>query len=36
MSEMNINLTIQPDQSIGFLGTIGVGKSALIYLNPRF
>jgi ATP-binding cassette subfamily B protein len=32
----NINLTIQPGESIGFLGATGAGKSALINLIPRF
>ena len=32
----NINLTIEPGQSIGFLGATGSGKSALVNLIPRF
>jgi len=32
----NINLTIQPGQSIGFLGATGSGKTALVNLIPRF
>jgi ATP-binding cassette subfamily B protein len=32
----NINLTIGPGQSVGFLGATGSGKSALVNLIPRF
>ena len=32
----NINLTIEPGQTVGFLGATGAGKSALINLIPRF
>jgi ATP-binding cassette subfamily B protein len=32
----NINLTIEPGQSIGFLGATGSGKTALVNLIPRF
>ncbi|NCF64977.1 MAG: ATP-binding cassette domain-containing protein [Chloroflexi bacterium] len=32
----NINLTIEPGQSIGILGATGSGKSALVNLIPRF
>jgi len=32
----NINLTIEPGEQVGFLGSTGAGKSALVNLIPRF
>ncbi len=32
----NINLTIEPGQTVGFLGATGSGKSTLVNLVPRF
>ncbi|MUG91357.1 ATP-binding cassette domain-containing protein [Scytonema sp. UIC 10036] len=32
----NINLTIEPGQTVAFLGTTGSGKSTLVNLIPRF
>lgn len=32
----NINLTIEPGQTVGFLGATGSGKSSLVNLIPRF
>jgi ABC-type multidrug transport system fused ATPase/permease subunit len=32
----NINLTVEPGQTIGFLGATGSGKSTLVNLIPRF
>ncbi|NTU80028.1 MAG: ABC transporter ATP-binding protein [Chloroflexales bacterium] len=32
----NINLTIEPGQTVGFLGATGSGKSTLVNLIPRF
>ncbi len=32
----NINLTVEPGQTIGFLGATGSGKSTLVNLVPRF
>ncbi len=32
----NINLTIEPGQTVAFLGATGSGKSTLIHLIPRF
>jgi ABC-type multidrug transport system fused ATPase/permease subunit len=32
----NINLTIEPGETVGFLGATGAGKSALVNLIPRF
>jgi ATP-binding cassette subfamily B protein len=32
----NINLVIEPGQTVGFLGATGAGKTALINLIPRF
>jgi len=32
----NINLTIEPGQTVAFLGTTGCGKSTLVNLIPRF
>jgi ATP-binding cassette subfamily B protein len=32
----HINLTIEPGQKVGFLGSTGAGKSALVNLIPRF
>jgi ABC-type multidrug transport system fused ATPase/permease subunit len=32
----NINLTVQPGETIAILGATGSGKSTLIYLVPRF
>ena len=32
----NINLTIEPGETVGFLGATGSGKSSLVNLIPRF
>ena len=32
----NINLTVEPGQTVGFLGATGSGKSSLVNLIPRF
>ena len=32
----NINLTVEPGQTVGFLGATGSGKSSLVNLLPRF
>ncbi|MCB0172198.1 MAG: ABC transporter ATP-binding protein [Anaerolineae bacterium] len=32
----NINLTIEPGERVGFLGSTGAGKTALVNLIPRF
>lgn len=32
----NINLTIEPGEQVGFLGSTGAGKTALVNLVPRF
>ncbi|NHZ72673.1 MAG: ATP-binding cassette domain-containing protein, partial [Aquificales bacterium] len=32
----NINLTIEPGEKVGFLGSTGAGKTALVNLIPRF
>jgi ATP-binding cassette subfamily B protein len=32
----NVNLTIEPGQTVGFLGATGSGKSTLVNLIPRF
>jgi ABC-type multidrug transport system fused ATPase/permease subunit len=32
----NINLTIQPGEKLGIIGTTGAGKSSLVNLIPRF
>ena len=32
----NINLTIEPGETVGFLGATGSGKSTLVNLIPRF
>jgi len=32
----NINLTIEPGQTVAFLGATGCGKSTLVHLIPRF
>ena len=32
----NINLTIEPGEQVGFLGSTGAGKSSLVNLIPRF
>jgi ATP-binding cassette subfamily B multidrug efflux pump len=32
----NINLTIQPGEKLGIIGTTGAGKSSLVSLIPRF